>query len=92
MYSQHTGPKEPGPGSYMLIGEDTVWRSLDNTVLDSESGKGIIAADEETIVLNIDDTTVEARVAYCCDDKLYLSPSLEKEYFIYTDNIGWKSL
>lgn len=92
MYSQHTGPKEPVPGSYMLIGEDTVWRSLDNTVLDSESGKGIIAADEETIVLNIDGTTVEARVAYCCDDKLYLSPNLKKEYFIYTDNIGWKSL
>lgn len=77
--------------SYLLLENSATWSTLDESVISEELGRGIIADSEEMITFDKDGTTFEMKRAFRCSNGTYLSPSADKEYFIYTNNLGWST-
>ena len=77
--------------SYLLLENSATWSTLDESVISEEFGRGIIADSEEMITFDKDGTTFEMKRAFRLSDGTYLSPSADKEYFIYTNNLGWST-
>lgn len=88
IYSQSTGPQNPIPGSYLIVG-DNIWNPLDQSVIDDETKKGIIADNDNMIIRYIANDEVSISRAYRCSTSCYLSPNNEDKYFVYTGSLGW---
>ena len=87
-YSQSTGPQTMPPGSYLLPGSSE-WKQLDSSVIDSATGKGIVADDDNEIIRYLANDEIHISKAYKYSKGKFLSPSKNTIHFVHEANLGW---
>ena len=87
-YSQSTGPQTMPPGSYLLP-DSSEWRPLDSSVIDSATGKGIVADDDNEIIRYLVNDEIHISKAYKYNKGKFLSPNRHTIHFVHEANLGW---